>query len=150
MAPRMLEKRSMSWKKTQRPLTNWRPNLREGRAMDAGWICTLMREKGTEEGSRHLLLSAETSGLSLTMSMMPEPSMARRGMLQRRRKANWEKGVDKEGIQYLFLIAETKGLNRPIMPESSMARRGTFQRRKSEGQEESQLLPLIAATSGLG
>ncbi|KAF8122201.1 hypothetical protein EV363DRAFT_1456762 [Boletus edulis] len=71
--------------------------------------------------------------------------MARPGMLQRRRKANWEKGVDKEGIQYLFLIAETKGLNRPIMPESSMARRGTFQRRKSEGQEESQLLPLIAS-----
>ncbi|KAF8121869.1 hypothetical protein EV363DRAFT_1301531 [Boletus edulis] len=26
----------------------------EGRAMDAGWICTLMREKGTEEGSRDL------------------------------------------------------------------------------------------------
>ncbi|KAF8132629.1 hypothetical protein EV363DRAFT_1296014 [Boletus edulis] len=78
-----------------------RPNLREGRAMDAGWICTLMREKGTEEGSRHLLLSAETSGLSLTMSMMPEPSMARRGNVAKEKdKANWEKDERAEQAHY--------------------------------------------------
>ncbi|KAF8121360.1 hypothetical protein EV363DRAFT_1457941 [Boletus edulis] len=87
--------------------------------------------------------------------------MARRGMLQRRRKANWEKGVDKEGIQYLFLIAEDeraeqahyagikygpprnipkeKGWVRTILttPQSSMARRGRFRRRKAKWGEGS-------------
>ncbi|KAF8126094.1 hypothetical protein EV363DRAFT_1453387 [Boletus edulis] len=134
MAPRMLEKRSMSWKKTQRPLTNWRPEP----------------EGGEGNGRRLDLHSDEREG---NRRREPTPPPERRDLraeldnvndartkygpprnVARRRKANWEKGVDKEGIQYLFLIAETKGLNRPIMPESSMARRGTFQRRKSEGQ----------------